>query len=60
MSLGFSLPKTQLKSTFLCAAFMHAQSEREKEQAVLLSSDIYLSNPISLDPYLPSPPPAVL
>lgn len=38
----------------------HARSEREKERAVMLSSDIYLSNPISPDPYLPSPPPTVL
>lgn len=44
------------------AAYTHIHMKpKEKEWAVMLSSDIYLSNPISPDPYLPaSPPPTVL
>lgn len=39
------------------AAYTHIHMKpKEKEWAVMLSSDIYLSNPISPDPYLPSPP----
>lgn len=39
------------------AAYTHIHMKpKEKEWAVMLSSDIYLSNPISPNPYLPSPP----
>lgn len=39
---------------------LHAHMYNREEKAVMLSSDIYLSNPISSNPYLPSQPPVLL
>lgn len=56
-----------LWKTFYWTVFLHkpalesaAGAHEAGERAVMLSSDIYLSNPISPNPYLLSPPPTVL
>lgn len=66
---GGSLTKTVYSTIFphkthtyilMCSlhTHIHTHTTRKSERAVMPSSDIYLSNPISHNPYLPSPPSA--